>query len=66
MVMMYVFIFQGFSIPFIAFLMFQLLRVLSVFFCDCENYVQCVKYSVFGPVCHVSQCGCHTPPSADC
>ena len=52
------------SLHFRVFLLFQILKFF-LYSCDCENYVQCVKYSVFGPVRCVSQCGCHTPPSAD-
>ena len=57
--MICVFAFQG------SILLFQIPKFF-LYSCDCENYVQCVKYSVFGPVRCVSQCGCHTPPSADC
>ena len=51
------------------FRVFLLSRTILEFFlysCDCVNYVQCVKYPVFGLVCCLSPCGCDTPPLADC
>ena len=54
------------TIVMISVFVFQGLFYAVLYSCDHENYVQRVKYSVFGPVRCISQCVCHNPPSADC